>query len=141
MRTAARWTSSFSVVSGWSSLENVATAETARVSARAYGLDSRTACCALTTRDAAMSSIARVIFFVELTARMRCRYSRICAPIRFRLPGAFCSWLASVRHGRRSALLLDDLLLLGLLRPRGRVVLGLVAGLDAVGAGALEGSA
>ena len=88
MTTAARLTSSFSEVSGWSSLEKVATAETARVSARAYGLDSRTACCALTTRAAAMSSIARVIFFVELTARMRCRYSRICAPIRFRLPGS-----------------------------------------------------
>src|SRR6187200_2404062 len=129
--TAARLTSSFSEVSGCSSLENVATAETARVRARAYGLDSRTASCALTTRAAAMSSIARVIFFVELTARMRFRYSRICAPIRFRLP-EFCVL------GARSALLLDDLLLLGLLRLRGRVVLGLLAGLDAVGTGALE---
>src|SRR6478752_5594885 len=110
MTTAARLTSSFSEVSGWSSLENVATAETARVRARAYGLDSRTASCALTTRAAAMSSIARVIFFVELTARMRFRYSRICAPIRFRLP-RFCVL------GARSALVLegDDLGLEGLL--------------------------
>jgi hypothetical protein len=45
-------------------LEKVATAETARVSARAYGVDSRRRCCALTTREAAMSSMARVIFFV-----------------------------------------------------------------------------
>ncbi len=35
MTTAARFTSSFSEVSGCSSLEKVATAETARVSARA----------------------------------------------------------------------------------------------------------
>ena len=35
MTTAARLTSSFSEVSGCSSLENVATAETARVRARA----------------------------------------------------------------------------------------------------------
>ncbi len=32
-----------------------------------------------------MSSMARVIFFVAVTVRMRCRYSRICAPMGFRL--------------------------------------------------------
>jgi hypothetical protein len=32
-----------------------------------------TRCCALTMRDAAMSSIARVIFFVDWTDRMRRR--------------------------------------------------------------------
>jgi hypothetical protein len=32
-----------------------------------------TAACALAMRDAAMSSIARVIFFVELTVRIRRR--------------------------------------------------------------------
>src|SRR5512141_2754716 len=127
MTTAARLTSDFSVVSGWSSLEKVATADTARVRARAYGLDSRTASCALTTRAAAMSSIARVIFLVELTARMRFRSSRICAPIRFRLPEFCCA------RRCRSALLLDDLLLLGRQRLGGRVVLRLVARLDAVG--------
>src|SRR6476661_8858891 len=109
MTTAARRTSSFSEVRGWSSLEKVATAETARVSARAYGDDSRTACWALTTREAAMSSMARVIFFVALTDRMRCRYSRICAPMSFRL-----SWC--LLGGVRSALLLDDLLLVGVHR-------------------------
>ena len=37
-----------------------------------------------------MSSIARVIFFVAVTVRMRCRYSRICAPMGFRL--SFVCW-------------------------------------------------
>ena len=37
MRTAARVGFSSSFVSGWSTLENVATADTARVSSRAYG--------------------------------------------------------------------------------------------------------
>src|SRR5438270_13206957 len=37
-------------------------------------------CCALTIRDAAMSSIARVIFFVDCTERVRRRYSRRFAP-------------------------------------------------------------
>src|SRR5687768_10265980 len=91
-----------------------------------------------------MSSIARVIFFVELTARMRCRYSRICAPIRFRLPGSSASGRGltggRVRGTRPfgSAPLLDDLLLLGLLGLGRGVVLGLVARPDAVGTGALE---
>src|SRR4051812_23538720 len=78
-----------------------------------------------------MSSIARVIFLVELTARMRFRYSRICAPIRFRLPGCACA-------GCRSAPLLDDLLLLGRLGLGSRVLLLHLAGLETVGAGALE---
>ena len=61
------------MVSGWSTLEYVATAETARVMARAYGVDAATRCCALTMRDAAISSIARVIFLVAWTDRMRWR--------------------------------------------------------------------
>jgi len=73
---AARSTFGFSVVSGWSSLEYVATAETARVMARAYGVEAAVRCCALIMRDAAMSSKALVIFWVALTVRMRWRYSR-----------------------------------------------------------------
>src|SRR5690606_15605657 len=150
MTTPARLTSFFSPMRGWSSLAKVATADTARVIARAYGVDSRTACCALMTRLAAMSSMARVIFFVELTARMRCRYSRICAPIPFRLPSFRQAWfvsdhLASGRAGRArgarphtSAALDDDLLLLRLLSLEGRVVLGLVARHHAVAAALLE---
>ena len=60
-------------VSGWSTLEYVATAETARVRARAYGVDAATRWRALTTREAAMSSIAFVIFLVAWTDRMRWR--------------------------------------------------------------------
>ena len=70
---AARRTSARSVVSGWSTSEKLASAETARVIARAYGAASRLRCCAFTIREAAMSSIARVIFLVEVTERMRCR--------------------------------------------------------------------
>ena len=81
MTTAARRTSSLSVVSGWSSLEKVASAG-ARSGQRPRVRGDSSTRWAPTTREAAMSSIARVIFFVELTARMRCRYSRICAPIR-----------------------------------------------------------
>jgi hypothetical protein len=62
-----------SVVSGWSTSEKLDSAETARVMARAYGAASLLRCWALTMREAAMSSIARVIFLVEVTERMRCR--------------------------------------------------------------------
>jgi len=44
--------------------EKVATAETARVTAREYGVDAATRCCALAMRDAEINSIARVIFLV-----------------------------------------------------------------------------
>ena len=71
--TAARRTCSRSVVSGWSTSEKLDSAETARVMARAYGAASLLRCWALTMREAAMSSIARVIFLVEVTERMRCR--------------------------------------------------------------------
>ena len=74
--TAARLGSSGSVVSGWSTLENVATAETARVSSRAYGAAACARCCALMIRDAAMSSMARVIFFIDSVDLIRARYSR-----------------------------------------------------------------
>src|SRR3954468_9274310 len=73
---AARSTFAFSRVSGWSSFEYVATADTARVIARAYGVDACVRCCALIIREAAMSSNALVIFCVDFTARMRLRYSR-----------------------------------------------------------------
>jgi hypothetical protein len=44
--------------------EYVATAETARVTARAYGADDCTRARAFWMRDAAISSMARVIFLV-----------------------------------------------------------------------------
>ena len=75
-RTAARSGSSCSLVSGWSTLEYVATAETARVSSRAYGAAAWARCCALMMRDAAMSSMARVIFFIDSVDLIRARYSR-----------------------------------------------------------------
>ena len=65
-----------SLVSGWLTLENVATAETARVSSRAYGADAWARCCALMIREAAMSSMARVIFFIDVTDLVRARSSR-----------------------------------------------------------------
>ena len=73
---AARFGSSGSVVSAWSTLEYVATAETARVSSRAYGAAACARCCALMIRDAAMSSMARVIFFIDSVDLIRARYSR-----------------------------------------------------------------
>ena len=61
---AARLSSGRSTVSGCASLEYVATALTARVSARAYGVEACTRASAFWMRDAAMSSIAFVIFLV-----------------------------------------------------------------------------
>jgi hypothetical protein len=61
----------FVVVSGWSSLVWLATAETARVSAFVYGIASTARWRALMTRAAAISSIALVIFLMELTDLMR----------------------------------------------------------------------
>src|SRR5918995_610794 len=82
MRTAARLGFSDSVVNGWSTLEKVATAETARVSSRAYGAADWARCCALMMRDAAMSSIARVTFLMVDTERRRSRSSLSDAGIR-----------------------------------------------------------
>ena len=94
--TAARLGFSSSVVSGWSTLENVATAETARVSSRAYGAAACARCCALMIRDAAMSSMARVIFFIDSVDLIRARYSRTDRAMgqpRFCL--TICSWSSS----------------------------------------------
>ena len=73
MTTPARLAVSFAVVSGWSSFVLVATADTARVSAVVYGIASVARWRALTTRAAAISSIALVIFLMELTDLMRWR--------------------------------------------------------------------
>ena len=62
-----------SVVSRWSTLEYVATAETARVMAREYGVEAVTRACAFSMREAAMSSIALVIFFVVWADLIFCR--------------------------------------------------------------------
>ena len=69
--TATRPGFSRSVVSTCSVEELLATMVTVSVIASAYGVDSATRCCALTMREAAMSSIALVIFFVDRTALMR----------------------------------------------------------------------
>lgn len=69
--SAAREGCSASVVSGCWVVEPVATAVTARVSSLAYGVDAATWRCALTTREAAIISIALVIFLVAVTERMR----------------------------------------------------------------------
>ena len=69
----ARRCSRGSVVSTWSTFEYVATAETARVTARAYGADAATRACAFWMREAEMSSMARVIFLVVWADRIFCR--------------------------------------------------------------------
>ncbi len=70
-RTAARVGFSASVVSGCSTLENVATADTALVSSRAYGAAAWARPWALMMRDAAISSIARVTFLMVVTEERR----------------------------------------------------------------------
>ena len=71
--TAARFDPGRSEVSGWSMSACVATAETARVSAREYGEAAATRSRALPMREAAISSIARKIFFSDWVDRIRCR--------------------------------------------------------------------
>ena len=73
MTIAARSTTSGSVVRMWSTFENVATAETARVMAREYGPEAATRCCAFWMREAEMSSMARVIFLVVWADLIFCR--------------------------------------------------------------------
>ena len=70
-RTAARTGDSTSVVSGCWVFDPVATAVTARVSSVAYGVEADTWRCALTMREAAIISIALVIFLVAVTDLMR----------------------------------------------------------------------
>ena len=65
---SVRW-----VVSGCSTDEWVATALIARVSAREYGVAAATLARAFPMREAAMSSIARKIFFSEFVDRIRPR--------------------------------------------------------------------
>src|SRR5829696_1712584 len=96
--TAARLGSSSSWVSGCSTFEYDATADTARVSSRAYGAACWARCCALMIRDAAMSSMARVIFFIDSVDLIRARYSRRDTAI-------------SDHPSLSASLLLDDLLL------------------------------
>ncbi len=97
MRTAARLGSSDSRVIGWSTAEKVATADTARVSSRAYGAAACARCCALMMRDAAMSSMARVIFFIDSVDLIRARYSRSDTAMRDqpRFCLTICSWSSS----------------------------------------------
>src|SRR3954471_20915963 len=125
MRTAARFGSSSSLVSGWSTLENVATAETARVSSRAYGAAAWARCCALMIRDAAMSSMARVIFFIDSVDLIRARYSRSDTA------------MLDYSFSASAALLLDDLLLLELVVLHG-LFLDLVADVDRAALRGLE---
>jgi hypothetical protein len=57
----------------WSTFEKVATADTARVMAREYGADAAIRAFALLMRDAAINSMARVIFLVVWAERIFCR--------------------------------------------------------------------
>src|SRR5437868_2510071 len=50
------------------------------VNSSAYGRAAATRCCAFWMREAAMSSIARVIFLVDSTLRIRRRSARSCPP-------------------------------------------------------------
>jgi hypothetical protein len=59
-----------------------ATSSITRVSSSAYGRDASTRCWARTILDEAISSIARVIFFVDWTERIRRRTMRSLAPTR-----------------------------------------------------------
>jgi hypothetical protein len=53
----------------------------AEVSCSAYGRAAETRCWALRIREAAISSMARVIFMVDWTERMRRRIVRSLAPM------------------------------------------------------------
>ena len=55
----------------------------AAVSCTAYGREASTRCCAFTMREDAISSMARVIFFVDWTERIRRRTTRSWAPMRY----------------------------------------------------------
>jgi hypothetical protein len=59
----------------------VAAAETACVTARAYGFDSSMRRRALLMREVAISSMALVTFCIVWADLMRARYSRSCAPM------------------------------------------------------------
>src|SRR4029079_13814938 len=109
--TAALVGFSGSVVSGCPTSEYVARADTARVSSRAYGAACWARCCALMMRDAAMSSMARVIFLADSTDLIRARYSRRDTAISNHLPWSR-RWAGA--RARSVPLLLDDLLLLEL---------------------------
>ncbi len=67
--------------SGWSSpAPPAARLRMTSVMRSLYGRAAATRCCALTMRDAAMSSIALVIFFVDSTVLIRRRRMRSCPP-------------------------------------------------------------
>ena len=61
-----------------------------------YGTAAWTRCCALTIRDAAMSSMARVIFLVACTVRMRFRRMRSWPPAMVGVPAPLGYSVASV---------------------------------------------
>ena len=70
------------MVNGWvTDADRLITASTARVSSRAYGSAARIRCWALTIRDEAISSWARVILAMDWTARIRPLTTRSCAAI------------------------------------------------------------
>jgi hypothetical protein len=71
--TAARRTSALPVSSGWSTSDQVATADSARVIAFAYGAEAATFARARAMRDVAISSMALKIFFSAWVDRMRLR--------------------------------------------------------------------
>ena len=126
--TAALVMDSGSVIIGWLIVvERLTTASTAVVSSRAYGSAARMRCCALTIRDDAISSWARVILAIDLTALIRARTARSWAPMAPPTP---------LRPGPGPGLVPGDgLLLVPRLAERGD---GLVAGYEQLAAGHLE---
>ncbi len=73
MTTATRSIFSGSLVRMWSTFENVATPDTARVTAREYGTEAASRCLAFWIREAAINSMARVIFLVVWADLIFCR--------------------------------------------------------------------
>src|ERR1700723_4383713 len=82
MSAADRLIDSGSLIIGWLiGVERLTTASTAVVSSRAYGSAARVRCWALTIRDDAISSWARVILAIDLTALIRARTARSVAAL------------------------------------------------------------
>src|ERR1700689_502973 len=105
MSAADRLIASGSLIIGWLIVvERLTTASTARVSSRAYGCAARVRCWALTTRDDAISSWARVILAIDLTALIRARTARSCAAMASYSPSVEAAGAGCVYFGTDSRL-------------------------------------
>src|SRR5687768_8062214 len=75
-RTPPRWGFGRAASGGWCGDAEEARADSARVVARAYGLEASARACALTMRAPPSSSGAEKIFFVDRVERIRRRSAR-----------------------------------------------------------------